>query len=150
MEISYFSNSIGKWFHTALKEELIQFYKYYDFVINSLIPDYNGIYINEQTGALSEDSMSDFNWWIIAQGFDLWKAAAKSAKERNNLQNTRSEIVEKQWADLYNIHCENEFKNSTQTWQGTIWEPIYAYFTEVERANYIFEERFGTLLSDEI
>jgi hypothetical protein len=156
-----------RWFETASRKELLSFYKTYEYVIGPLIPNYRGIYINEEMGCFSEDSMGDFNNWIIVQGYPLWKKACELANIREQTKEIGSSPMENDFRELIDIYDNTRIKcyrdgryimgrnysskedQHKVTWKGCTWEPLFNYFP-AENVLYIYEERFGGWLTDEL
>lgn len=143
------------WFRDAPREQMIVFWQaYFDEVLGRLIADYDGFFLGEEDDALhlNEDDMADFNNWVIVQGKHIWNAVIDLT---TRMEGHATDADQAALKALYLISKSTKAAQEegrtlpTSTWMGVTWAPRWGYFPG-DTADFIFEERFGETLWEQI
>lgn len=148
-------DALLQWFREAPREQMIVFWQmYFDEILGPMIADYDGFFQGAEDDAihLTEDDMADFNNWVIVQGKAIWAAAIALTTRMEQNWNTQDEA---QLLALYQLSKATQAAHgdgrtmAPQFWAGIHWTPRGGYFPG-DTADFIFEERFGETLWEQI
>jgi hypothetical protein len=141
------------WFRECTPRQMIDFYRAYLWIQDSLVAPYEGIFLISIEDHLSEDSQGDFNDWIIVQGKALCEKAMDEAMKRLDADHIGEPYDDSVWEALFEIYHQCRMSPSEKfgvcRWLGVEWIPRNGHFPGM-MADYIYEERFRGFIGDKL
>lgn len=145
---------LEQWFRDCTPKDMIDFYRAYVWIHDSLVAPYEGLYMSNLGECLSEELQTEFNDWIVVQGKTLCEMAMVEAMMRLDAECAGEEYDDAKWESLFDIfdQCRKRPEGEAHpeaTWLNVTWQPRNGHFPG-RRVDDIYEERFTGFIGDKL